>query len=118
MTKWVLLAIQALLTLAFAAAGLAKLMGADMMIQVFSVMGFGQWFRYVTGVIELGSAAALWVPGLTAYAAGLLVVTMIGALLAHALFLGLATALPALILLILAAVTLWVNRAQLSGEAA
>lgn len=111
---WLLLAIRALLTLAFGAAGIAKLMGAEMMVHTFDAVGFGQWFRYVTGLIEVGSAIALWVPGLTVYAAGLLVCTMIGALLAHATVLGLATALPALVLLILAAVTLYANRAQLN----
>lgn len=113
MTKWILLAIRALLTLAFGAAGIAKLMGADMMVHTFDIIGVGQWFRYVTGLIEVGSAVALWLPGLTAYAAGLLVCTMIGAILAHAVFLGLATALPAVVLGLLAAATLWANRDQL-----
>ena len=114
MNKWIFLAIRALLTLAFAAAGIAKLMGAEMMVHTFDAIGVGQWFRYVTGAIELGSAIALWVPGLTAYAAGLLVCTMIGALAAHAIFLGLATALPAVVLGLLAAATLYANRAQLT----
>lgn len=114
MNKTVLLIIRAVLTAAFAAAGLAKLAGAEMMVHTFDAVGFGQWFRYVTGVIEVGSAIALWLPGLQAYAAGLLVCTMIGALIAHALVLGLAAGLPALVLGALAAVTLWANRAQLS----
>ena len=92
MNKTLLLIIRALLTLAFGAAGLAKLAGAEMMVQTFDAVGFGQWLRYVTGAIEVGSAIALWIPGLQAYAAGLLVCTMIGALIAHALVLGLSTA--------------------------
>lgn len=114
MNKTVLLIIRALLTAAFAAAGLAKLAGAEMMVQTFDAVGFGQWFRYVTGAIEVGSAIALWLPGLQAYAAGLLVCTMIGALIAHALVLGLASGLPALVLGALAAMILWAYRAQLS----
>lgn len=62
----------------------------------------------------MGSAIALWLPGLQAYAAGLLVCTMIGALIAHALVLGLAAGLPALVLGALATVILWAYRAQLS----
>jgi uncharacterized membrane protein YphA (DoxX/SURF4 family) len=112
--KWVLLVIRVLLTVAFGAAGIAKLMGVPMMVATFDAVGVGQWFRYVTGIIEVGSAIVLWVPGYAAYAAGLLVCTMIGALIAHALFLGLATAAPALVLGVLAAVTLYANRAQLS----
>ena len=111
--KYLLLAVRVFLTLAFAAAGLAKLMGVQMLVDEFALIGVGQWFRYVTGIIELGSAIVLWVPGYAAYAAGLLVCTMIGALVAHATVLGLATAPPAVVLGVLAAVTLYVNRAQL-----
>jgi len=82
--------------------------------RLFDAVGFGQWLRYVTGAIEVGSAIALWLPGLQAYAAGLLVCTMIGALIAHALVLGLAAGLPAVVLGALAATTLWAYRAQLS----
>ena len=111
--KYLLLAVRVFLTLAFGAAGIAKLMGVPMMVATFDAVGVGQWFRYVTGIIELGSAIVLWVPGYAAYAAGLLVCTMIGALIAHAAVLGLATAAPAAVLGVLAAVTLYVNRAQL-----
>ena len=116
MNSKVLLGIKALLTLAFGAAGLAKLAGAEMMVQTFDAVGVGQWFRYVTGVIEVGSAILLWVPGLAAYAAGLLVCTMIGALLAHITVLsamGLGAAVPAVVLGVLAALVLWANRAQI-----
>ena len=51
MKKYALLAIKALLTLAFGAAGLAKLAGAEMMVATFETIGWGQWFRYVTGLI-------------------------------------------------------------------
>ena len=111
--KWVLLGIRALLTAAFASAGIAKLMGVEMMVHTFDAVGFGQWFRYVTGVIELGSAIALWVPGYTAYAAGLLVCTTIGALVAHATVLGMAASMGAIILGLMATLTLFVNRAQI-----
>ena len=111
--KWVPLAIRAFLTVAFAGAGIAKLAGAEMMVQTFDAVGFGQWFRYVTGIIELGSAIVLWVPGLTAYAAGLLTCTMAGALVAHATVLGMNTAAGAFVLGLLSALTLWINRAQL-----
>lgn len=118
MNKTVLLGIRAVLTLAFASAGLAKLAGVPMMVQTFDAVGVGQWFRYVTGLIEVGSAIVLWVPGLTAYAAGLLVCTMIGAVIAHFTVLlatmGAGAAVPAVVLGVLAAVTLWANRAQLS----
>ncbi len=111
--KYGLLAIRALVTLAFLAAGTAKLLGAEMMVQTFDAVGVGQWFRYVTGAIEVGSAILLWVPGRQYIGAGLLVCTMIGASLAHILFLGTATMLPAVVLGLLSAVLLWSHKDQL-----
>ena len=107
--KYGLLAITALLTLAFGAAGIAKLIGAEMMVATFDAIGWGQWFRYVTGLIEVGSAALLWVPGLQWVGAGLLVCTMICAVLFHIFVLG-PSLVPALVLGILAAVVLIARR--------
>ena len=94
--------VKALLTLAFVAAGGAKLAGAEMMVATFETIGLGQWFRYVTGAIEVGAAALLWVPGLAFVGAGLLVCTMIGAIIAHLVILG-PSFVPALVLGLLAA---------------
>jgi len=112
--KYGLLAIKALIALAFAAAGIAKLMGAEMMVATFDAVGVGQWFRYVTGIIEVGSAILLFVPGRQAYAAALLVCTMIGAVLAHIFLIG-PSAVPAIILGVLSAVVLYNHRDQLSS---
>lgn len=91
------LAAKVLLTLAFLAAGLSKLAGVEMMVATFDAIGVGQWFRYVTGLIEVGGAVLLWVPGLQLIGAALLVCTMIGAALAHAFLLG-PSMVPALVL--------------------
>ncbi len=112
-----LLGIKGLLSLAFAAAGIAKLMGVQMMVDEFALIGFGQWFRYATGIIELGSAILLWVPGMAAIGAGLLVCTMIGALIAHATVLGMDTSVGVFVLGPLSALTLWANRDQLKSAA-
>ncbi len=113
MNKWVFLGIKAFLTLAFVAAGTAKLLGVQMMVDEFGLLGLGQWFRYATGIIEIGSAILLWVPGLAAYGAALLCCTMVGALIAHATVLGMGTSIGVFILGPLAAITLWNNRTQL-----
>lgn len=112
--KNALIAVKVLLTLAFAAAGIAKLMGVQMMVDEFAAIGFGQWFRYATGIIELGSAILLWVPGMAVYGAGLLVCTMVGALIAHATVLGMGTSIGVFVLGPLAAITAWANRGQLT----
>lgn len=91
------LAAKVLLTLAFLAAGLSKLAEVEMMVATFDAIGVGQWFRYVTGLIEVGGAVLLWVPGLQLIGAALLVCTMIGAALAHAFVLG-PSMVPALVL--------------------
>ncbi len=116
-SRYVLLGIRMLLTLVFAGAGTAKLMGAPMMVETFEHVGVGQWFRYVTGIIEVGSALLLWVPGFQAIAAGLLVCTMVGASIAHLTVLP-TSIVPALVLGVLSAITLWANRGQLSGNGA
>lgn len=110
--KYGLLIIKVLLTLAFVAAGLAKLAGAEMMVQTFEAVGVGQWFRYLTGAIEIGGAALLWIRGREIYGAGLLACTMVGAVLAHLLFIG-PSAVPALILGALSAVVAYAHRNQL-----
>jgi hypothetical protein len=120
MQKYILLGIKILISLAFVAAGAAKLIGAEMMVQTFEFLGTQlgfengglQWFRYVTGLIEVGSVALLWLNGRQAIGAGLLVCTMIGATLAHLFILG-PSALPAVILGLLSAYVLYSYRGQL-----
>ena len=77
--KYGLLGIKALLSLAFVAAGLAKLAGVEMMVQTYEAIGVGQWFRYVTGLIEIGGAILLWIPGRQLLGSALLFCTMVGA---------------------------------------
>ncbi len=109
--KYGLLAAKALLTLAFTAAGLVKLAGVEMMVQTYDAVGVGQWFRYVTGLIEVGGAILLWIPGRQLLGAGLLFCTMVGATLAHLLILG-PSAMPAIILGLLAAFAAYGHRDQ------
>jgi putative oxidoreductase len=101
-----------LVSLAFVAAGLAKLSGAAMMVQVFDTLGLGQWFRYLTGLIEISAVILLWLPGKRAWGAALLVATMAGAVASHLLIIG-PSALPATVLGLLSATLLYQNRDQL-----
>lgn len=104
-----ILAVRVLLTFAFGAAGLSKLAGVDMMVGTFDQIGWGQWFRYVTGAIEVGSVVLLWIPGLQLLGAGLLLCTMICAVLFHLFLLG-PSAVPAIVLGLLSAILLWRHR--------
>ena len=114
--RYALLAAKGLLTLAFLAAGGAKFLGAEMMVGTFDAIGVGQWFRYLTGAFEIAGALLLWVPGRAAYGAALLVVTMVGAVIAHLVILG-PSAVPALVLGTLAALVLYTQRGDLQRAA-
>ena len=46
----------------FLFAGGSKLAGAPAMVNLFAAIGWGQWFRYVTGAIEISAAIALMIP--------------------------------------------------------
>lgn len=100
---WVL---QILTATAFLLAGLAKLSGQPAMVAQFDQLGLGQWFRYLTGAIEVVSALLLLTPRLVAVGAALLVGTMAGAVLSHLVQLG-GSPVPALVLGCFAAIILW-----------
>ena len=97
----------------FLLAGGAKLAGAAAMVALFDAVGVGQWFRYLTGGIEVVSAVALLVPSLAPFGAVALVATMIGAITAHLFVIGGSPAVPVVLLLGSLAVA-WARRDQLS----
>ena len=97
----------------FLLAGGSKLAGAAAMVALFDAIGVGQWFRYLTGTIEIVSAVALLVPSLAAFGAIALVPTMVGAVATHLFIVGGSPAAPAVLLLGSLAVA-WVRRDQLS----
>lgn len=97
----------------FLLAGGSKLAGAAAMVALFDAVGVGQWFRYVTGGIEVVSAVALLVPSLAAFGAVALVPTMIGAIATHLFIIGGSPAVPVL-LLVGSLVIAWARRDQLS----
>lgn len=95
----------------FLFAGGSKLFGAPMMIAMFDAIGWGQWFRYVTGAIETTAAIALLIPSAAVFGAILLVATMIGAIATN-LSLG-QSVVPPLVLLLVASAVVWARRNEL-----
>jgi uncharacterized membrane protein len=79
------------------------------MVDVFDKVGLGQWFRYVTGVLEVGGAVGLLIPGYAFYAAALLAVVMVGAIIAEVTVVG-HSALPAVVLLGLTALIAYLRK--------
>jgi len=101
----------------FLFAGSLKLAGAPPMVAMFDAIGVGQWFRYLTGSIEVVSGLALLVPSLAAFGALLLIPTMLGAIATHLFIVG-GTPVPAVLLLIGSVAIAWARRHQLVGALA
>ena len=91
-----------------------KLTGAPQLVALFDAIGIGQWFRYVTGSIEVVSAVALLVPASAAFGALLLIPTMVGAVITHLFIVG-GSAVPATVLLIGSLAIAWARRDQLAS---
>ena len=79
---------QILLAAVFLFEGIDKFSERRLWLRIFDEIGFGQWFRYFTGVVEISGAPTLLIPKATFVAAGMLASTMIGALLVHVLVIG------------------------------
>jgi len=107
-------ALQLALAGMFVLAGGSKLTGAPAMVALFDAVGVGQWFRYVTGLIEIGSAVTLLVPSLAPFGAMALVPTMTGAILTQLFIVGGSPVVPA-VLLVGSLTVAWVRRDQISG---
>jgi putative oxidoreductase len=101
--------VRILLALAFGAAGLAKLGGVPQMVQVFNAIGLGQWFRYLTGAVEVVGAVLLLVPAAGFLGGVLLTATMIGAVATHLVLID-GSPVPALVLGLLSAFVAWRQR--------
>ena len=105
--------LQVIMAAMFFFAGSSKLIGDPTMVGLFDAIGVGQWFRYVTGLIEVVAAVALLIPRFAVFGALLLVPTMLGAIATHLFVVGGSPAAPAF-LLVGAVVILWARREQLS----
>lgn len=107
-TLWVL---QVAAAANFLLAGGMKLAGAPEMVKLFETIGVGQWFRYLTGVLEVGGALLLLVPRACGLGALLLACVMVGAVATHLFVIG-GSPLPAALLLALALVIAWGRRGR------
>jgi putative oxidoreductase len=110
---WIL---QILLAAQFVYSG--YLLFTDAFVAKFDDIGFGQWFRYFTGVLEIGTALGLLVPRVCGHAALGLAGIMGGAALTE-LFLvtngGFKAATMPIIFMVLALVVAIYRREQILG---
>lgn len=93
----------------FLFAGGLKIGGASEMVTTFSAIGIGQWFRYVTGLIEVTSGLLLLVPSLAFFGAIALMATMVGAIATHLFVVGGNPTIP-VVLLATTTLVAWMRR--------
>jgi uncharacterized membrane protein YphA (DoxX/SURF4 family) len=67
----------------FLYAATLKVMSVPMEVQTFAVIGWGQWFRYFTAVLEILGAIGLLFPQRSRRSALLLALVMLGAITFH-----------------------------------
>ncbi len=73
---WILRILMAAL---FLFASYMKLSGNAMMVDEFNTIGMGQWFRYLTGALELAGGMGILVPSVSVFAALVLLAVDVGA---------------------------------------
>ena len=100
---WIL---QILAASAFLLAGGLKLAGAEPMVSMFDKIGLGQWFRYLTGGLEVTGAILLLIPTTVVLGGALLVMTMLGAIATHLFVLG-GSPVPAIVLFVMVGTVTW-----------
>lgn len=103
---WVL---QVVAALWFVMAAVGKFSGSPEIVATFGALGFGRWFMYVIGGLEVAGAVALFVPRLTGLAAVALTVLLVGAVVVQAFVVGSGVLMP-LPLLVITAVIAWFRR--------
>jgi putative oxidoreductase len=110
---WIL---QGVVAAAFFAAGATKLAAAPFEVQLFAQLGLGQWFRVVTGVVQIVGAFALVYPGLASIGGLWLGFTMFCAVVANLAVLHTSPAL-AIVLGLLNALIVYLRRDELTSIA-
>jgi len=92
--------VQVLLALVFVGSSWAKLTGKPEMVALFTAIGIGQWFRFVTGILELTGAVLILLPKTSRIGAAMLATVMLGALAAHLFILHVPPTAPGVLLLL------------------
>ena len=93
----------------FLMVGFLKLSGDPQMVGLFDAIGLGQWFRYLTGTLEVAGSFLLLIPRTSGLGALMLAGVMVGAVVTHVFVVG-GSPLQAIILLIVTGVVAWGRR--------
>ena len=93
----------------FLMVGFLKLSGDPQLVGLFDAIGLGQWFRYLTGTLEVAGSFLLLIPRTSGLGALMLAGVMVGAVVTHVFVVG-GSPLQAIILLIVTGVVAWGRR--------
>lgn len=93
----------------FLMVGFLKLSGNPQLVGLFEAIGLGQWFRYLTGALEVAGAILLLIPRTSGLGALMLVGVVTGAVVTHLFIVG-GSPLMAIILLVVTGVITWGRR--------
>jgi len=105
---------QVILAFQLASGGALKLVGDASMVDLFTTIGAGQWFRYAVGVIEVAGAVGLLIPRFRGLAALGVSALLVGATITNILI-GVQPWFP-LSFLLLAATVAYVRRSEIGGK--
>jgi putative oxidoreductase len=104
---WIAIALGAL---AYAAAGISKVLGVEQMAQSFTHFHLPLWFMTFIGACEIAGAVGLLIRRLSALAAVGLAIIMVGAIYMHLTYDAPPMAAPAAVLLVLMGFVAWQRR--------
>lgn len=93
----------------FLMVGFLKLSGNAQLVGLFDAIGLGQWFRYLTGTLEVAGAILLLIPRTSGLGALMLAGVMAGAVMTHLFVVG-GSPLMAIILLAVTTIVAWGRR--------
>ena len=102
-TDWML---RGAVALVFFLIGMEKLTGTTW-VKLFEEIGFGQWFRYFTGIVQITGSVLLLIPWTARLGAAFIGCTMLGAIILHLFVLttgAFAAVVPSVLLVIVMAV--------------
>ena len=72
----------------FLMVGFFKLSGDPRMVALFDAIGLGQWFRYLTGTLEVAGSFLLLIPRTSGLGALMLAGVMVGTVVTHVFIVG------------------------------
>jgi putative oxidoreductase len=93
----------------FLMVGFLKLSGNAQMLGLFEAIGIGQWFRYLTGTLEVAGAILLLIPRTSGLAALMLAGVMGCAVVTHLFIVG-GSPFMAIVLLVVTTLVAWGRR--------